>query len=57
VGLEVAVVAQWVKNRTGILEMQVPSLTLLSGLRIWCCHELRRRLQMHLKSGVAVAVA
>ena len=33
--------------------MQVPSLALLSGLRIWC-HELWRRSQIGLRSGIAV---
>ena len=37
--------------------MQVRSLALLSGLRIWCCHKLLRRVQIQLGSGVAVAVA
>ena len=36
--------------------MRVWSLALLSGLRIWCCYELRCSSQMWLKSGVAVAV-
>jgi len=35
----------------------VQSLALLSGLRIRSCRELWCRLQMHLGSGVAVAVA
>ena len=35
----------------------VRSLALLSGLRIRCCHELQRRLQMRLRPCVAVAVA
>ena len=36
--------------------MQVRSLALFAGLRIWCCHELRCRSQEQLGSGVAVAV-
>ena len=36
--------------------MWVPSLALLSGLRIWRYHELWCRLQMGLRSGAAVAV-
>ena len=38
------------------MRLRVPSLALLSGLRIQCCHELWCRLQMQLRSGVAVAV-
>ena len=38
------------------MKMRVWSLTLLSGLRIWCCQELWYRLQMWLGCGVAVAV-
>jgi len=32
----VPVVAQWVKNPTVSMRVQVRSLVLLSGLRIWC---------------------
>ena len=39
------------------MRMQVRFLALLSGLRIQCCCKLWRRSQMHLGSGVAVAVA
>ena len=56
VSLGVPVVVELVKNQTGIVRMQVRSLALLSGLRIWHCHELRCGLQMWLGSGVAVAV-
>ena len=35
--------------------MQVPSPNSLNGLRIWHCCELWRRLQMQLRSGIAVA--
>ena len=49
--------AQWVKNPTNIHEDVVPSLALLHGLRVWRCCELWGRLQMGLRSGVAVAVA
>ena len=35
------------------MRTQVLSLTLFSGLRIWCCHELWRRLQTQLGSCVA----
>ena len=38
------------------MRMQVRSLALLSGLRIWGCHELWCRLQMQLRSCIAVAV-
>ena len=39
------------------MKMQVPSLALLSGLRIQHCHELWCRSQMWLVSAVVVAVA
>ena len=39
------------------MRSQVRSLASLSGLRIWCCHELWCRLQMRLGSCAAVAVA
>ena len=47
--------------RLGTMRLRVPSLASLSrlrisGLRIWRCRELWYRLQMRLRSGVAVAV-
>ena len=55
--LRVCTVAQWVKNTTPLsMRMQVQSLALLSGLRIWLCHKLQHRSQMQLRSCVAVAV-
>ena len=44
-------------NPTSIHEDEGSPLALLSELRIWRCHELRRRLQRRLGSGIAVAVA
>ena len=38
------------------MRMQVWSLVLLSGLRIWCCYELSCRSQRWLRSGIAVTV-
>ena len=38
------------------MRMSVQSLAQLSGLRIWHCCELWCRLQMRLRSGVAVAL-
>ena len=38
------------------MRMGVRLLAFLSGLRIWCCHELWCRSQTQLVSGVAVAV-
>ena len=38
------------------MRTQVRSLASLSGLRIWCCHELWCRSQMQLGFSVAVAV-
>ena len=43
--------------RLGTMSLWVRSLGLLSGLRIWHCHELWCRSQMRLGSGVAVASA
>ena len=39
------------------MRLQILSQALLSGLRIWHCHELWCRSQTWLRSGVAVAVA
>ena len=39
------------------MRMGVRSLALLSGLRIWCCHELWFRSQRRFGSRVAVVVA
>ena len=52
----VSTAAQQVKNLTYCLMGAFRSLTLLSGLRIQHCHELWYRLQMQLRSQVAVAV-
>ena len=38
------------------VRMRDQSLASLSGLRIWCCHELQRGSQMWLGSCMAVAV-
>ena len=38
------------------VRIRVWSLASLSGLRVWCCHELWYRSQMGLISGIAVAV-
>ena len=54
--LGVPVVVQWKWIRLGTMRLRVPSLALLSGLRIWCCRELRCRSQMQLWSGIAAAV-
>ena len=43
-------------NKLVSMRIQVRSLALLSGLKIWCCHALWCRSQMQLRSGVAVAV-
>ena len=39
------------------MRLQIRSLALLSGLRIWLCRELWCRLQMWLGSRIAVALA
>ena len=50
-------VAQWKGIHLGTTKLQVGSLALLSGLRIWCWRELCCRSQIRLGSRVAVAVA
>ena len=52
----VPVVAQQKHTQLVSMRMRVGSLTLLSGLRIQCCHELWCRSQTRLRSGIAVAV-
>ena len=54
---EVLAVAQQVKNLTGIHEDESLISGLISGYRIWCCHEQWCRSQMWLGSQVAVDVA
>ena len=39
---EVPIVAQQKQTRLGTMRIQVLSLALLSGLRIWCCLEARQ---------------
>ena len=34
------VVVQWKQIQLGTMRMQVRSLALLSGLRVWCCYKL-----------------
>ena len=48
--------AQWKRICLTSMRMQVQSLALLSGLRMWCCCELWCRSQTLLGFGVAVAV-
>ena len=48
--------AHWLANLTGNHEVAGSILALLSGLRIQRCHELWCRLQMWLRSRVAVAL-
>ena len=55
-GRGVPVLAQQKQIQLGIMKLWVQSLALLSGLRIWRCHELQCRLQMHLGPDAAVAV-
>ena len=53
----VLVVAEWLANPTSIHEVAwVRSLASPIGLRIWQCRELWYRLQMQLRSHIAVAV-
>ena len=53
----VAVMAQRKQIWLASMNTQVPSLALLSGLKIWPCHGLWCRSQMWLGSGVAVVLA
>ena len=52
----VPIVAQWKQIRLGTMGLRVRSLALLSGLRIWHCHELWCGLQTRFGFRVAVAV-
>jgi len=52
----VSVVAQWKRIRLVSMRMQVQTLASISGLRIWHGHDPWCRLQMWLRSHVAVAV-
>ena len=54
--LELPIVAQQKRIQLETMSLWVPSLALLSGLRILHCHELWCRSQMQLGSGIAVAV-
>ena len=48
--------AQWKQIWLGTMRLRGWSLASLGGLRIQCCPELWYRLQMQLRSGIAVAV-
>ena len=54
--LGVPIVVQWKRIQLGTMRLRVPSLALLSGLRIQHRLELWCRSQMQLGSWVAVAV-
>ena len=56
-GLGVPIVAQRKQILLVSMRMQVQSLASFSGSGIWHCCELWCRLQMGLRSGIAVAVA
>uniref|UniRef100_A0A8D0N628 C2 domain-containing protein n=1 Tax=Sus scrofa TaxID=9823 RepID=A0A8D0N628_PIG len=53
----VSLVAQWLMNATRTHEVRVRFLALLSGLRTQRCRELWCRLQMRLRSHIAVSLA
>ena len=53
----VPVMAQQKRIPLRTMRLRVLSLASLSGLKIWRCHELWRRSQTQLGSGVAVALA
>ena len=50
----VPIVVQQKRIRLGNIRLWVRSLASLSGLRIWCCHELWCRSQMRLGSCIAI---
>ena len=52
----IPIVVQQKGIQLGTMRLQVQSLASLTELRIWHCHELWCRLQMQLRSRVAVAV-
>ena len=52
----VPAMAQWKQIQLETMRLWVQFLALLSGLRIWHCHELWCRSKMRLGSGIAVAV-
>ena len=52
----VPVMMQWQQIQLGTIRLLIQSLALLSGLRIWHCHELWCRSQTQLGSGIAMAV-
>ena len=54
--LGVPVVVQQVRTQLVSIRMQVQSMALFSGLRIWHCHKMWYKLQKWLRSGVALAV-
>ena len=45
---------QWKQIWLVSMRTQVPSLASLSGLRVWCCHELWCRLKTWLRSCIAL---
>ena len=53
----VPIVAQWVKDLIFSVRLQVQPLSWFGGLQVWCYYKLPCRLQMLLRSGIAVAVA
>jgi len=53
---EVPAVVQQKRIRLGTMMLQLRSLSLLCGLRIWCCRELWCRSQTRLGFCIAVAV-
>ena len=55
--LSISIVALGLRIQLVSMRMQVCSLALLSGLRVWHCWKLWCKLQMWLRAIVAVAVA
>ena len=53
----VPIVVQQKRIQLGTMRLRVRHLALLSGLRIWCCHELWCRSQTPLGPRIAVAMA
>ena len=52
----VPIMVQWIQILLGTMRLRVPSLASLSGLRMWCCHELWCSSQTRFGSSIAVAV-
>ena len=48
--------AEQLRSQIVFMRIQVRTLALLRGLKIWCCRALQHRSQLQLGSGIAVAM-